>query len=348
MPDDASQPEPDVHGQRPLRLVVMGTGPFAVPMFEALQASPHTILAVVTRPDRVAPGRRPPRNPMREAAMVAGLPVLDPENINDAASVAALRGLAPDVLVVCDYGQILSAEVLGLAPCGGINLHGSLLPRHRGAAPVHWAILEGDPVTGVSVIHMTPALDAGGVIVAVSTPIGSRETATELEQRLARLGADAVLEAVDRLQAARRMGSLTDGQSLGTSQDAARVTRAPRFAKADGVIDWSQPAGRIERMRRALEPWPRTATTFRRDGSLRRLVVEECDVLDIEFMPAGAGKPPGTVLSADDHGIVVACGGGTALAIRRVVPEGKRSMSAAEFLRGNGIHPGSVLGEPVA
>jgi methionyl-tRNA formyltransferase len=344
MPADAPAPEPDHGGLQPLRLVVMGTGPFAVPMFAALQASPHPILAVVTRPDRVAPGRRPPRNPMREAATAAGLPVLDPPNINDAASVATLRELAPDLLVVCDYGQILSAEVLGLAPCGGINLHGSLLPRHRGAAPVQWAILEGDPVTGVSVIHMTPALDAGSVIVALSTPIGEKETAVDLEQRLATLGAEAVLEAVDRLQAARSLGTGMAGQSLGTPQDPAHVTRAPRFSKADGLIDWSQPAGRIERMRRALEPWPRTATLFQRDGGPRRLVVEECDVLDIEFMPSGASKPPGTVLTADDRGIAVACGGGTALAIRRVVPEGKRSMSATEFLRGNGIHPGTVLG----
>jgi methionyl-tRNA formyltransferase len=345
MPADARQPVPGDGGLPPLRLVVMGTGPFAVPMLQALEASPHPILAVVTRPDRVAPGRRPPRNPMRDAALAAGLPVLDPQNINDAASVAALRGLAPDLLVVCDYGQILSAEVLGIAAYGGINLHGSLLPRHRGAAPVQWAILEGDPTTGVSVIHMTPALDAGAVIVALSTPIGARETAAELERRLAALGADAVLEAVDRLQAARQVAGFTPGQSLGTPQDAAHATRAPRFTKADGIIDWSQTASRIGRMRRALEPWPRTATTFPRDGSPRRLVVEECDVLDVESLPDGASKPPGTVLTADDRGIVVACGGGTALAIRRVVPEGKRSMSAAEFLRGNGIHTGSVLGE---
>lgn len=341
MPADVPHP---TAGDSPLRLVVMGTGPFAVPMFEALRESPHEIVAVITRPDRVAPGRRPPRNPMREAGCAAGIPVLDPENINDAASVAVLRTLAPDVLVVCDYGQILSAEVLGVAPCGGINLHGSLLPRHRGAAPVQWAILEGDPLTGVSVIHMTPALDAGAVIVALPTPIGPHETAAELEHRLAMLGVDAVLEAVGRLQAARSIGGLAAGQSIGTPQDVARATRAPRFSKADGIIDWSQPANRIERMRRALEPWPRTATVYHRDGGTRRLVIEECDVLDMDFMPSGTAKPPGTVLAADDDGIVVACGGGTALAIRRVVPEGKRSMSAAEFLRGNGLPPGTALG----
>ena len=172
----------------PLRLVVMGTGPFAVPMLEALARSPHSIVAVITRPDRTAPGRRPPPNPVRTAAVAAGLPIYDPPLINAPDAVALLEGLRPDLLVVCDYGQILAPLALGVAPLGGINLHGSLLPRHRGAAPVQWAILEGDSVGGVSVIHMTPALDAGAVIVAKSVAIGTAETAPELEARLAELG----------------------------------------------------------------------------------------------------------------------------------------------------------------
>jgi len=185
----------------PLRIVVMGTGPFAVPMFRALVASAHRLVAVVTRPDRAAGGRRPARNPMREAAAAAGVGVLDPERVNDPAVVASLATLRPDLFVVCDYGQILSRDLLAVPPLGGINLHGSLLPRHRGAAPVQWAIRAGDPVTGVSVIHMTPALDAGHVIVARATSVAPRETAAELEPRLAELGAGAVLDAVDRLQA---------------------------------------------------------------------------------------------------------------------------------------------------
>ena len=158
----------------PLRIVVMGTGPFAVPMFRALVASPHLIVAVVTRPDHAPPGRRPPPNPMREAAGAAGIGILAPEKVNDPTVVASLVTLRPDLFVVCDYGQILSRDLLAVPRLGGINLHGSLLPRHRGAAPVQWAIRDGDFESGVSVIHMTPALDAGNVIVARSTPVGPR------------------------------------------------------------------------------------------------------------------------------------------------------------------------------
>jgi methionyl-tRNA formyltransferase len=182
--------------QPSLRIVVMGTGPFAVPMFRAILESSHPVVAVVTRPAHAPAGRRPPPNPMRDAAARAGVPILDPERINDPESIAAVRGLSPDLLVVCDYGQILSPAALAVAPYGGINLHGSLLPRHRGAAPVQWAILAGDATTGASVIHMTPALDAGNVIVAKETPINAAETAPQLEQRLAGMGVAAVLEAI--------------------------------------------------------------------------------------------------------------------------------------------------------
>ncbi|NBW86590.1 MAG: methionyl-tRNA formyltransferase, partial [Planctomycetia bacterium] len=187
-----------MRGVTPLRIVVMGTGPFAAPMFRALVNSPHEIVAVVTRPDHAPPGRRPPPNLMREAATAAGIGILDPERVNESGSVARLAALRPDLFVVCDYGQILCGELLGVPPLGGINLHGSLLPRHRGAAPVQWAIREGDALSGVSVIHMTPALDAGNVIVSRSTPVSERETAAELEQRLADLGAGAVRDAVER------------------------------------------------------------------------------------------------------------------------------------------------------
>jgi len=319
---------------RPLRIVVMGTGPFAVPMFHALLHSPHAVVAVVTRPAHAPPGRRPPPNPMRDAAAAAGVPILAPERINDPDAIAAIKALAPDLLVVCDYGQILSPAALAVAPHGGINLHGSLLPRHRGAAPVQWAILEGDAVSGASVIHMTPALDAGNVIAARETPIGAAETAPELEQRLAALGVDAVLEAIDLLVAAG------PGSTPGVPQDPARVTRAPRLAKADGLVDWSQPAIRIARKRRALEPWPRTATFLHAgDRPPLRVVLEDVAVAAAE--PAGRGTEPaaapGTILAADDAGLMVACGEQTRLVIRRLVPEGKRSMSAAEFLRGHAL-----------
>jgi len=335
--------------KHPLRIVVMGTGPFAVPMFQSLLQSPHAVVAVVTRPAHAPAGRRPPPNPMRDAATAAGLPILDPERINDPAAIGAIKALEPDLLVVCDYGQILSPAALAIAPYGGINLHGSLLPRHRGAAPVQWAILAGDAVTGTSVIHMTPALDAGNVIAVRETPITADETAVNVEQRLAELGVAAVLEAIETLIAAGA------GSTPGVPQDPVRVTRAPRLSKADGLVDWSQPAAQIARMRRALEPWPRTAT-FLRAGTGRpplRVVLEEvaeaeADDLADDLAGALGSKPaaalgsepsptPGTILTADDAGIVVACGEGTRLVVRRLVPEGKRSMSAAEFLRGNGL-----------
>ncbi len=324
----------------PLRIVVMGTGPFAVPMFQSLVASPHEIVAVVTRPDHAPPGRRPPPNPMREAALAAGVGVLDPERVNEPTVVASLAALRPDLFVVCDYGQILSRDLLAVPPLGGINLHGSLLPRHRGAAPVQWAIREGDVESGVSVIHMTPALDAGNVIVARSTPVGPLETAADLEPRLAALGAGAVIEAVERMQAALAATGTVAG--IGIPQEERKATRAPRLTKADGLVDWSLPSAVIERRRRALEPWPRLTTFFTRgDGVRQRLVLED---VEVAAHPAASAAQPGAVLDTSDGRLVVACGGGTALVITRLVPEGRRSMTAADFLRGSPLLPGVLLG----
>jgi methionyl-tRNA formyltransferase len=255
--------------------------------------------------------------------------------VNDPEAVAALAALRPDLFVVCDYGQILSRELLAVPPLGGINLHGSLLPRHRGAAPVQWAILAGDVETGVSVIHMTPGLDAGNVITAAVTPIASHETAAELERRLAELGRDPVLEAVAVLQEA-----VAAGRPVGVPQDPAAATRAPRITKADGIVDWTHDAARIERMRRALEPWPRATTFFERgDGVRQRLVLEDVAVVAAPAADAAAG----TVLVAGGGRLVVACGDGTALEILRLVPEGRRSMSAAEFLRGSPLREAARL-----
>ena len=334
----------------PVRLVMMGTGPFAVPLFETLRAAARggrcEIVAVVTRPDRAPPGRRPPPNPMRQAAGAAGLPILDPGDVNDPAAVAAIAGLRPDLLVVCDYGRILSAGLLAVAPLGGINLHGSLLPRHRGAAPVQWTILEGDAEAGVSVFHMTPALDAGHVLAVRMTTVGPRETAVELERRLAAVGGEAVLEAIDVLRTAAAAGALA---GVGRPQDATAATRAPRLSKADGMVDWSWSAARIERLRRALEPWPRATTVLEHgDGRRQRLVIEDCAVTDPP--PDRPAVAPGTVLVATGDRLVVACGPEatgsevTAVEIHRLVPEGRRSMTAAEFLRGSPLHAGARLG----
>jgi len=369
MPDlpanDRAATGSSAHAAPALRIVVMGTGPFAVPMFERLLASRHRIVALVTRPDRAPAGRRPPPNPMRAAAEAAGVLVLAPDRINDPAAIEAVRGHAPDLLVVCDYGQILSPAALGVAAYGGVNLHGSLLPRHRGAAPVQWAILAGDAVSGVSVIHMSPALDAGHVLATAETPIGATETAAELEPRLALLGAEIVPGAIDQLV----QGG--PGATPGVPQDPAAVTRAPRLTKTDGIVDWSLSAARIERMRRGLEPWPRVTTFLHADGAEAtsraplRVVLEDVAVADapaeegraVEGSEGSAVKgsaadgsaatpAPGTILAADPAGILVACGDGTRLVIRRLVPEGRRSMSAAEFLRGHALFAAARFGPP--
>ncbi len=327
---------PDV-GSTVLRLVVMGTGPFAVPMFQALLASRHQVVAVVTRPDRVARGRRPPPNPMRQAAEAAGVTVLDPPDINADESRAAVASLHPDLLVVCDYGQILSPDALAEAPYGGVNLHGSLLPRHRGAAPVQWAILAGDATTGVSVIRMSPRLDAGAVIVSRPQAIAADDTSATLEQRLAAGGGEAVLAAIEAIVAA-------GGAEVGEPQDPSKVTRAPRLTKADGLVDWMESARCLERRRRALEPWPRLATFFTGpDGQPQRLVLADV----AEGAPTTAA--PGSIVAVergDPGSLTVACGEGSTLVVRRLVPEGRRLMTAGEFLRGSSLREGGQLGTP--
>ena len=231
--------------------------------------------------------------------------------------------------------------MLEVAPLGGINLHGSLLPRHRGAAPVQWAILAGDEVSGACCIHMTPQLDGGSVINARSTPIGATETAAQLEARLAAFGPELVLDAIQRVAAPHRPAG-----AVGTPQDPALVTKAPRLSKADGIVDWNLAAARIARMPRGLDPWPRATTFLHAAGGESgagptRLVLEE-----VAMGPAAPpGSQPGSIVTLDDAGIVVACGDGGTVVIRRVVPEGRRSMAAGEFLRGRFLGTGARMGQ---
>ncbi len=198
-----------------LRLVVMGTGPFAVPSFRRLLESRRHVAALITQPDRPAHGRSAtPRNQMRELAEEHRLEVFDPESINTPEAQQRLAGYRPDLLVVCDYGQILSNPTLAIARLGGINLHGSLLPKYRGAAPIQWAIYHGETETGVTVIHMTPRLDAGPVLVQRRLAIGPTETAAELEPRLAELGAEAIDAALVLLRESDSPSSLPQDQAL--------------------------------------------------------------------------------------------------------------------------------------
>jgi methionyl-tRNA formyltransferase len=232
---------------------------------------------------------------------------------------------AADLLVVCDYGEILSNQVLGLARLGGINLHGSLLPRYRGAAPVNWALLHGDTVTGITVIHMTPRLDGGPILSQHSLEIGHDEDAVELEHRLSELGVAAVMESIHRLAG-------WDGQSpLGEPQAKELVTKAPRLKKSDGQVDWARSAEQIRNQVRALKPWPGTFTNLLRAGKEPMRIILG-SVTPIEGDSRGEH---GTTL-ADNDEIVVRCGASDVLRIDRLQPAGKREMDGREFIRGYG------------
>ena len=238
--------------------------------------------------------------------------------------------LLPDLFVVADYGQILSAETLAVARLGGVNLHGSLLPKYRGAAPIHWALFHGEAETGVTVIHMTPRVDAGPTLAQRRTPIDPEENAVELELRLAALGAPLICQAIDDL-AADRIQPIV--------QDPALATPARRLRKADGAIDWSRSAQAIKNQIRALEPWPKTFTFLhRRSAQPLRLILGRASVR------AGDGSNrPGAILHASGSELVVATGEGN-LAIHELQPAAKRMLSVEEFLRGYPIGVGEHFG----
>ena len=316
-----------------MRLILMGTGSFAVPTFRTLLASRHDVVALVTRPVPPARGRQKgPVNPVLEAFASSGIPVLAPVNVNDAATCRQLMQWKPELFVVCDYGQILSNDTLKVALRGGINLHGSLLPKYRGAAPINWAIWQGEAETGVTVIHMTPHLDGGPCLTSARTEIALGEDAPALEQRLAQMGIQPALQAIEMLDA-------WDGQSvLGTRQDQTQSTRAPRLQKSHGEVAWTQPATSIANQVRALRPWPGTYTEWLRDEHPMRLILERVAV-DDQTPCSDAGR----VMRVDRHVIAVATGNGC-LAIHQVQPAGKRIMDTSEFLRGYPVRVGDRFG----
>ncbi len=314
-----------------MRLVLMGTGPFGVPTFRRLYDTHHEILAAVTSPLK-ARGKRPPvPGPVRRLAEERGTPIFDPDDVNDVASRAHLSQWGADLLVVCDYGQILSARTLATTRLGGVNLHGSLLPKYRGAAPINWAIYHGETETGVSVIHMTPKVDAGPVIAQGRTPIGPDETAADVEARLAELGARHVPQAIDALES---------GTARPFPQDAALASKAPRIKKADGQVDWNRPAEAIRNHVRAMEPWPRAYTFWHRaEGPPLRLILGPVEVAS-EIEP---NAPPGTVVEAPGERIAAAAADG-AVIVHTLQPAGKRMMEVREFLRGHRVAPGERFG----
>jgi methionyl-tRNA formyltransferase len=308
---------------------MMGTGPFAAPLFRALYTSRHEVVALVTQPLRASrPGVAV--SALRETAAKHNTPIFDPESINTGDVRQMLARWAADLFIVADYGQILSVETLATALLGGINLHGSLLPKYRGAAPINWAIYHGDAETGVTVIHMTPRIDAGPMLAQAKTAIGPEENAIELEQRLSELGAPLVLQTIDDLAA---------GRTAAIPQDASQASPARRLRKTDGRIDWSRPAAAIKNQIRALEPWPRTYSFWHRAGhEPLRLILGRSSVVN-----AAPGALPGTVVGCKEE-LVVATGE-VGLTIHEVQPAGKRMLSAAEFLRGYPVQLGEHFGD---
>lgn len=312
-----------------MRLVMLGTGPFAVPTLELLAASPHEVMLVVARPPR---GRDAKASPLQRAGEQLSLEVWTPESVNLPESQARLTALAADLLVVCDYGEILRPATLATTRLGGINLHGSLLPKYRGAAPVQCAVLNGDAETGNTVIQMTPGLDAGPCLAKESTPIDPDEDAAALESRLAALGAKLVLRVVDEL---------ASGTAKPIEQNSATASKAPRLTKEHGSIDWSRPAAEIKNLVRAVQPWPRAYTFWHRtDGPPIRLNIDRVQLAAGELV--SASEQPGHVVDASNR-LLVSTGDGV-LEILTVQPAGKRAMSAADFLRGNRVTVGDKFG----
>jgi methionyl-tRNA formyltransferase len=306
----------------------MGTPAFAVPSLNALLAGTDPVVAVVSQPDRAAGrGRRTAPTPVKAAATRHGIPVTQPPTLRDPTVRETLADLAPDLIVVAAYGNILPRSILDLPPHGCINVHASLLPRHRGAAPIQWALLSGDPTTGITIMRMTESLDAGDILIQRAVPIDPEDTAATLGTRLAVLGAEALSEALSGLKA---------GGLVARPQDDRLATLAPRIRKEMGRIDWAGNAVEIERRIRAFQPWP-TAYTTLHGKSLRCLRAR----LGSPEVPAGVH--PGTVIGVAAAGITVVTGSGT-LVLERVQLEGRNAVGAPEFLRGHPVPPGTVMG----
>jgi len=308
-----------------LRIVFAGTPEFAVPPLEALRAAGHDLVAVYTQPDRPAGrGQALTQSPVKRRALEFGLAVEQPATLRTPDAVERLRTLDADLMVVVAYGLILPQAVLDVPRLGCWNIHASLLPRWRGAAPIQRAVQAGDAVTGVTIMQMEAGLDTGPMLLARETPIGARELAGELHDRLSRLGAEAIVAAVDEWQA---------GRITPTAQPAAGVTYAAKLSKAEARIDWSQPAVVIDRLVRAFNPWPVAETIW--DGRQLRVWQSEPE-------PSSVPAAPGTVLESSGGRIVVATGDG-ALRLLHVQAAGRRAMSAAEFLNANSL-AGARLG----
>lgn len=315
-----------------MRIAVFGTGPFCVPTLAALIESEHDVVAVITRPiDDPGRRRKSVANPVRDVALQAGLPVIEPASCNSAAAIEQLASLNADLYFVCDYGQLLSKACLQTSRFGGINLHGSLLPKYRGAAPINWAIYHGEKIVGATVILMTPRMDAGPCLTTSTIEIADHETAEQVENRLSLAGVAAVMRSIEML-------ADWDGASaIGAVQDPAIATKAPRLKKSDGQIVWTRQAVQIVNQIRAFQPWPSTYCDWNHGRNPLRLIVHSANVLRIE-----TDAPAGVIVAADKKLLAVQTSH-HALAISELQPAGSKRMPVEDFLRGHQLEIGQLM-----
>jgi methionyl-tRNA formyltransferase len=308
----------------PLKLVFCGTPAFAVPSLRALLSDSYfQVAGVVTQPDRPrGRGKKTASSPVKDAALEAGIPVYQPEKIKSESSLDYFKRLTPDVVVIIAYGQIIPAALIAIPRLGWINLHGSLLPKYRGAAPINWAIINGEKVTGLTTMQIDAGLDTGPMLLKYQTGIGPDETALDLYVQLADAGAPLIVETLKKLE---------QGEITPTPQDNSEATLAPPMKKEDGRIDWFLAAPRIYDRIRGLQPWPGAFTTFR--GAM-------CRIWGKPLKPVAAGGMPGVILPTQEDGLLVICGASTVLHVEQVQIEGRNRVSDREFMNGARIAPG--------
>ncbi len=308
-----------------MRLAFLGTPAFAVPTLERLVERGHRVLVAVTQPDRPkGRGQALAQSPVKEAALRLGVPVYQPERVKRPESVDHLRALAPEAMVVVGYGQIIPQSILDIPPLGILNVHASLLPKYRGAGPVQWAVVNGETVTGVTIMRIDAGLDTGPMLLKAETAIGADETAIDLGRRLSIIGADLLVEALH---------GLADARIVLQPQDNSQATYAPMLKKEDGRIDWSRSAVQIHNQVRGMQPWPGAYSSFR--GAALH-------VWRAQPTEAGTGHPPGALVRIKPP--AVACGAG-ALELIEVQMEGRKRMPAADFANGQRLLENEILGE---
>ena len=329
-----------------MRIVMMGTGTFAEPTFEALIAAGETVVGLVTQPERDTGNKRGSTRQtgkgMASIATGAGIPVIQPESINTPDGLAQLKAFDPDLLVVAAYGQILSKDVISTPPLGAVNVHASLLPKYRGAAPIAHAILNGETRTGVTIIRITPGLDAGEMLAQEAVDIHPTETTGELEARLAPLGAKLCVDVLQRMK---------QGPVTGTKQDPVFVTKAPKMKKEMGLIDWSKPSEEICNHVRAMQPWPTAYTFFHRPGKepMRVIITRVAHSVSDNPLLQGCKPIPGQLcFPTEEHEpLIVECYPNV-IFVHELQPAGKKRMTAEEFVRGYPIHDGYRFGPETA